>query len=96
MWEKIKLINSQIFAFVLPFLRQMMSAAGPILAAAAVQAVQAIAANTGSTATGAEKRDAAFSAIAANLEKQGVKVGTDVAVSMVNAAIELAVAQVKS
>lgn len=94
MWEKIKLINSAIFAFVLPFLRQMMSQAGPILAAAAVKAVAVVAENAYG-ASGTQKRELAFREIELELKKQGIRIGADVATSMVNAAIELAVVKSK-
>lgn len=89
MWEKFKIISSSIWAFVLPFLRQLMSKAGPILAAAALSAVKAVAAN----ATGAsnpEKQKLAFEAIVSDLQRQGINVGVDVGTSMINAAIEVA------
>lgn len=94
MWEKVKIINSSIFAFVLPFLRLMLSQAGPILAAAATQAVTAVASHAMS-ATNEEKRNLAFESIARDLERQGIKVGVDVGVSMINAALELAVVKLK-
>lgn len=94
MWEKIKLVNSAVFSFVLPFLRLLLQKSGPILVAAATQAVLVVAANA-SGATNQEKRNLAFEAIANDLRNKGIVVGTDVAISVVNAAIELAVVKSK-
>lgn len=95
MWEKIKIVSSALFGFVLPFLRQMMNQSGPILAAAALKAVSAVAENAyGASST--QKRELAFREIELDLKKQGIRIGVDVATSMVNAAIELAVVKSKA
>lgn len=93
MWEKIKIMSSDIWFFILPFLRQMMKQAGPILAAAALNAVKAVAGNTG--ASGAEKRATALELIGQELQTQGIKIGVDVSTSLVNAALEMAVQKMK-
>lgn len=87
MWEKIRLMNSACWHFVAPFLRQMMSQAGPILAAAALEAVKASVGGGSSL----EKRQKAFTAVQADLTQRGIVIGT----SMINAAIELAVVSLK-
>ena len=89
MWEKMKLMFSGIWSFVLPFLRELASDAGPILAKAALAAVRVVASNYQGK-TSAEKRDAAFSIIRADLQQQGIIIGMDVGTSLVNAAIEVA------
>lgn len=93
MWEKIKIMSSGIWFFVLPFLRSMMKQAGPILAAAALNAVKAVASNTG--ASGAEKRATALDMIGQELQTAGIKIGVDVSTSLVNAALEMAVQKLK-
>jgi hypothetical protein len=95
MWEKLKILSSSVWTFLLPFVRQMISKSGTILAAAALEAVKAVASNlTG--ATNNEKRDLAFNSIVRNLESQGIKVGVDVGTSLVYAAIETAVQAMKA
>lgn len=89
MWEKMKLVMSSMFDFVLPFLRQLMTAAGPALAQAALAAVAVAAASAGGT-TSNEKRDMAYRQIANDLKMQGIQVGVDVTTSMINAALEVA------
>lgn len=91
MFEKMKIVMSGIWGFVVPFLRVMMSQAGPILASAAMAAVQAAVGSTGE-----EKRKAAYDAIVKDLRNQGIRVGKDIGESMVNAALELAVVKMKS
>jgi hypothetical protein len=95
MMEVIKLYWSSIWGFVLPFVRVMLSQAGPVLAAAALSAVKVVAANA-SGATNSEKRDLALSAVLHDLENQGIKIGVDVSTSMCNAAIEVALQKLKS
>lgn len=89
MWEKMKILMSGIWEFLLPFFRQMATQSGQILATAAMAAVTAAAQGQ---MTDAEKRDAAFNAILADLEKQGISMGT----SIINAALEAAVQKLKS
>ena len=93
--DRFKVIFTWVWAFIKPFVKQLMSKAGPILAQAALAAVKATAQNmTG--ATNAEKRDAAYGLIVSDLKTQGIAVGIDVGTSMVNAAIELAVQKMKA
>lgn len=86
MLTKLKLLFSSILSFIMPFAKQMMTASGPIIAAAATQAVK-----TAVGSTGAEKRDSAFEAMQLELKAKGIEVGT----AMINAAIELAVLKAK-
>jgi hypothetical protein len=74
---------------LLPFLKLFISEIGPIILAAAEQSVIALAAQN---MTGEEKRNEAFNRIKTNLISQGIVVGT----SVINAAIEAAVAKFKS
>jgi len=95
MWERIKIVSSSIWVFVLPYLRMLLSKAGPILAAAALEAVKVVAANA-SGATDDQKRNLAFQAIGESLKTQGIAIGVDVSTALVNAAIETAVLKLKS
>lgn len=95
MFEKMKIVMSSIWSFVLPFLRQLITGAGPILAAAALQAVKIVAENA-SGATSSQKRNLAFQAIGESLKVQGIAIGVDVSTALVNAAIEAAVIKMKS
>jgi len=92
--DKLKIIFSWVWGFVAPFLKQMLSQYGPILAAAALEAVK-ITANNMSGATDAQKRDYAYGLIVQNLKAKGVEVGVNVGTAMVNAALEMAVLKLK-
>jgi CTP synthase (UTP-ammonia lyase) len=90
MLDSIKFFFSWLWDFIHPFISQMLSQIGPILAKAAMDAVIATEQNmTG--ATGADKRNDAYNAILASLESQGLKIGIDVSVSLINSALEMAV-----
>jgi hypothetical protein len=89
-WEKTKIVFSQIWDFLAPFVKIFLSEAGQILAASAIKAVTSVAA-TMNDADGDTKRKAAFDLIKAELISQGVTLGT----SMINAAIEAAVQKLK-
>jgi hypothetical protein len=95
MWERIKIVTSSIWAFVLPFLRQLLTQAGPVLMTSAMTAVKLIADN-GLGSSGEQKRDMAFRAIAADLQAKGIEIGVQVTTSMINAAIEVAVQKLKA
>jgi hypothetical protein len=88
MWLAIKLATSKVWAFLLPIIKIFMSSLGPILAAAAEEAVR-----TFFTAdmTNDEKRAAAFSKIMEDLSKQGIAVKA----SVINTAIEIALQKIK-
>ena len=90
----LRLMLSGVWGFMKPFVRQMLSFAGPILAKAATDAVAVTAENL-SGATNDEKRNQAYRMIAADLHRQGVAIGTDVTTSMINTAIEVAVQNLK-
>lgn len=94
MWEKVKMMSSGIWSFVLPFLRSMMTKAGPILAAAALNAVSVVATNAG--ASGSEKRAVALDLIGQELKSQGIRIGVDISSSLVNAALEMALQKLKA
>jgi len=89
MWERIKLMMSSVWSFLLPFLKIFLSKIGPILADAAMQAVAALAT---SDMSGSDKRDAAFKQIENTLKSKGIEVGA----SVINSAIEAAVQNLKA
>lgn len=93
--DRFKVIFTWVWAFIKPFVKQLMSKAGPILAQAALAAVKATATNMAG-ASNDQKRDAAYSLIVSELKTQGINVGVDIGVSMVNAALEMAVQQLKA
>ena len=86
--EKLKFLWSNLWDFVAPFIKVLMSQAGPILAAAAIKAVTFCASTDMANDT---KRQVAFDAILEDLGKQGIKLGT----SVINMAIEAAVLKIK-
>lgn len=90
----IKLYTSQLWAFLRPFVTLLLSQAGQALAAAAMNAVKTVA-TTYADRDGSAKREAAFELIVADLKKNGIQIGVAVTTSMVNAAIEAAVVNLK-
>jgi hypothetical protein len=86
--EKLKFIVSEVWAFLLPFIKILLTSGGKILMNAALEAVQACASMK--DASGAQKRDAAFAIITAKLTGAGVEMAT----SVINAAIEAAVQKI--
>ena len=87
-FEKIKAFFSSVEEFLLPFIHQFVTAEGPVILAAAEKAVLALAA---SALGGSEKQAEAFKAILADLESQGIKAGT----AIINSAIEACVAKIQ-
>lgn len=91
MWEKIKFFLSDVWVFLQPFVEQLLSDSGKVLARAALSAVTAVAQNMiGST--NEEKRQAAFEMILDDLKVSGIEIGT----SVINAALEAAVVKMKA
>lgn len=88
--EKFKFIMSEMWDFLRPIIKFLMSESGKILAASAITAVKIVAENL-SGATNTEKRDAAFRMITADLQTKGIQLGS----SAINMAIEAAVIKLK-
>ena len=89
--EKIKFIMSGLWTFLRPFIFQLMTQGGQLLAQVAMEAVTEVEQSMRS-ADGAQKRAQAFDSIQSELKRSGVKI----AASVVNAAIEAAVVAIKS
>lgn len=89
--ERLRFIMSQIWDFLRPFILQMMSQAGQVLAQSAMAAVAAVAVSM-QEADGEAKRRQAFDLIQADLTKAGIQI----AASTINAAIEAAVVKMKA
>ena len=89
--EKIKFIMSGLWTFLRPFIFQLMTQGGQLLAQVAMEAVTEVEQSMQS-ADGAQKRSQAFDNIQSELKHSGVKI----AASVVNAAIEAAVVAIKS
>lgn len=94
-WQKVKIVCSSIWEFVEPFVKIFLTKAGPLLAAAATQAVTSAALQL-TDAEGSNKKEYAFALIVEDLKRQGIVLGAEVSTSMVNAAIEAAVAKLKA
>jgi len=88
--EIITLFFSSLWVFLRPFILQLLTEGGILLAKYAMEAVTKVA-STMSEADGAAKRDEAFKIIADQLAKEGVQIAT----STINAAIEAAVVKLK-
>ena len=88
LWKKITMFFKDAEEFCIPFIKQFATAVGPIVLAAAEQAVLVYAEQQMS---GTDKKNAAYNDIVDNLKKQGIQVGA----SIVNSAIEAAVARLK-
>jgi hypothetical protein len=89
--QKMKVVFSKMWDFLAPFVMIFLSGAGKALAASAMKAVAQVAADL-SIISSDEKRQAAFKAITQELAAQGIELGT----SVINAAIEAAVAKLKA
>ena len=89
-WEKMKVVFSDIWDFLAPFVKIFLSGAGMILAEVAMKAVTEIALTMGD-ADGDTKRKEAFQRIQAELIAKGITLS----VSVINAAIEAAVQKLK-
>lgn len=86
MWEKLKFISSQAWEFLYPFIKMLLSQIGPMIMQSAMAAVKTAAAET--TMSNSAKRDLAFKMIAEDLP--------DIATSVINLAIEVAVTKFKN
>ena len=91
--DDIGLFFSRTFHALLPFIKQFFTDAGKILLNTATKVVFQIAADPSLlTASGAEKRQIAYDAIVKDLTAAGITLGT----SVINGAIEAAVAALKA
>ena len=86
----IKAVTSGIWAFILPFLKTLLTQAGQILAQTAMDVVKQVAVNY-SNEPGEAKRVIAFNMITDSLTKQGIQIGA----SVINTALEAAVQKLK-
>lgn len=91
MWDKIKFFLSDTWIFLKPFVMQMLSDSGRVLARSALQAVTAVARNMLGADNDA-KRQAAFDMILQDMKTAGI----DIATSTINAALEAAVVKLKA
>ena len=90
MWEKIKLFGSKVFEFLLPLIKTFAKEGGLIALQLAFEVIPVIA-MTHKGKSGDEKRAEAFKQIMDVAKTKGITLST----SMVNAAIEAAVAKIK-
>lgn len=93
--DKFKVIFSWVWSFVAPFLKALLSQVGPIVAAAALQAVKITAENM-SGKTDSEKRDYAYGLIVNELKTKGIEVGVNVGTQFVNTILETALFKIKN
>lgn len=91
MWDKVKFFLSDIWVFLQPFIMQMLSDSGRVLARSALQAVTAVARNMLGADNDA-KRKAAFDMIVQDMKLAGIEIAT----STINAALEAAVVKFKA
>lgn len=90
MTEKLKFIFSELWEFLKPIIKILMSEAGKALAEAAQVAVKTVAENLSGKGNG-EKQQTAFRLIESTLKQKGIELGA----SAINMAIELAVQKMK-
>ena len=83
--ERIKILSSEVIAFLLPFLRQLITAEGKVLISACAKAVTMAAADK-SLQNGADKMAAAIEIVKNELLAQGLFIAT----SLIRATIEAA------
>lgn len=93
--NRFKLLFSSLWTFLQPFIAIFLSEIGPALVKSATEAVKLAAANLAAE-PGSVKRGAAYDMIVADLRAQGIQLGAQVTTSMINAAIEAAVAAFKA
>lgn len=84
-FERIKILSSEILTFLLPFLRQLVTAEGKVLIAACTKAV-AMAARDESLQSGSDKMEAAIEIVKGELLTKGIFEAT----SLIRATIEAA------
>lgn len=90
-WNKVKIIMTDAWVFIEPFVKLFVSQSGKIVLQSAVSAVQ-IVADTMNDADGNKKREKAFELIVEDLKRAEVEIGT----SIINSAIEVAVQKIKN
>ena len=90
-WEKTRIIFSNVWDFLGPFIKIFLSSAGTILAEVAMKSVIQVAATMGD-ADGDAKRKMALGMIKQELMARGIELG----VSVINSAIEAAVQRLKA
>ena len=89
-WENFKIISSKVFQFFLPLIQKFLQEGGPIILSLAFEIIPVIA-MTHKGADGDAKRKEAFRQISERAKAQGIVISS----SLINAAIELAVAKLK-
>jgi hypothetical protein len=89
--ERLKVLFSDVWGFLAPFLRLFLTDAGRLLASSAMEVVTEIA-ETMLDKDGEEKRRAAFIRISDDLRSGGIRLGA----SVINAAIEAAVQRLRA
>jgi hypothetical protein len=92
--DKLKLLFSNIWSFISPFVKIFAQAAGPLLAASALTAVKTV--SQYAIDNDEDKRRQAFKLIEQDLKTQGIAIGVTITTSMINAAIEAAVQKLKA
>ena len=88
--DNLKIMFSKIFEFFLPLIKKFLAEGGPIILALAFEIIPVIA-MTHKNAEGDAKRKEAFRQISERAKAQGIVISS----SLINAAIELAVAKLK-
>ena len=89
MWDKIKIFLSNMWVFIYPFIKQFIVGVGPTILTLAISVCTKYQVGDLSSE---QKREAAFVEIKETLLAKGIEVGT----SVINSAIESAVAYIKS
>lgn len=93
MWTWLKTAWSDVWTFLKPLVRKLLTKTGTLVCDAAVIAVKEVAANTSSTASWTEKLQAGVYKAVAELEAQGLKLGVDFFLNEVIASITAAIAK---
>ena len=91
LWDKVKIFFSQTWDFIYPFIKQFMSEEGTMILMMALNVCAEIQSTMGD-ADGEAKRSEALARLEAALMAQGFKI----ALSVLNSAIEMAVAKLKA
>lgn len=88
-WDKVKIVMSDIWYFLEPFVKLFLTKSGQLLKDVALREVSAL---LSSSLTGEDKHKIAFNKIFYELKREGIDLGK----SAINMAIEAALARLKS
>jgi predicted Rdx family selenoprotein len=94
MFEKIKIVMSSIFEYLLPYIKTFFTKYGAVVLSIATEVVMELAKNN--DMTWQEKRDTAFNQVGDKLVQQGITIGVDVSKTLIINSIQAAVSELQT